>query len=99
MLKEGHKHLFGLHEVVLKNIDAYKQVSTITRTSFNPNGKDDAYSFLFSLFFLFAPSIVASSDSKSLDFYNVGMCSFSCYVDLAFYVMQCFEILRRVENK
>ncbi|KAH1119024.1 hypothetical protein GYH30_047708 [Glycine max] len=38
MLKEGHKHLFGLHEVVLKNIDAYKQVSTITRTSFNPNG-------------------------------------------------------------
>ncbi|KAG5102940.1 hypothetical protein JHK84_047909 [Glycine max] len=29
MLKEGHKHLFGLHEVVLKNIDAYKQTIQI----------------------------------------------------------------------
>ncbi|KAI3773900.1 hypothetical protein L1987_48439 [Smallanthus sonchifolius] len=38
MLKEGHKHLSGLDEVVLKNIDACKQLSTITRTSLGPNG-------------------------------------------------------------
>ncbi|KAL9323895.1 hypothetical protein ACSQ67_008752 [Phaseolus vulgaris] len=37
MLKEGHKHLSGLDEAVLKNIDACKQLSTITRTSLGPN--------------------------------------------------------------
>ncbi|XP_059647312.1 T-complex protein 1 subunit theta [Cornus florida] len=38
MLKEGHKHLSGLEEAVLKNIEACKQLSTITRTSLGPNG-------------------------------------------------------------
>ncbi|KAH9728428.1 CCT-theta [Citrus sinensis] len=38
MLKEGHKHMSGLDEAVLKNIDACKQLSTITRTSLGPNG-------------------------------------------------------------
>ncbi|KAL4354813.1 hypothetical protein GQ457_06G023890 [Hibiscus cannabinus] len=38
MLKEGHKHLSGLEEAVLKNIDACKQLSTITRTSLGPDG-------------------------------------------------------------
>ncbi|KAK7364654.1 hypothetical protein VNO80_13394 [Phaseolus coccineus] len=38
MLKEGHKHLSGLDEAVLKNMDARKQLSTITRTSLAPNG-------------------------------------------------------------
>ncbi|XP_004489709.1 T-complex protein 1 subunit theta-like [Cicer arietinum] len=38
MLKEGHKHLSGLDEAVLKNIDACKQLSIITRTSLGPNG-------------------------------------------------------------
>ena len=38
MLKEGHKHLSGLDEAVLKNIDACKQLSLITRTSLGPNG-------------------------------------------------------------
>lgn len=38
MLKEGHKHFSGLDEAVLKNIDACKQLSTITRTSLGPNG-------------------------------------------------------------
>nr|GEV10902.1 T-complex protein 1 subunit theta-like [Tanacetum cinerariifolium] len=37
MLKEGHKHLSGLDEAVIKNIDACKQLSTITRTSLGPN--------------------------------------------------------------
>ncbi|KAJ0014830.1 hypothetical protein Pint_20169 [Pistacia integerrima] len=37
MLKEGHKHLSGLDEAVLKNIDACKQLSAITRTSLGPN--------------------------------------------------------------
>ncbi|KAI3924394.1 hypothetical protein MKW98_032595 [Papaver atlanticum] len=38
MLKEGHKHFSGLDEAVMKNIDACKQLSTITRTSLGPNG-------------------------------------------------------------
>ncbi|KAJ8649678.1 hypothetical protein MRB53_002701 [Persea americana] len=38
MLKEGHRHLSGLDEAVLKNIDACKQLSVITRTSLGPNG-------------------------------------------------------------
>eukprot|EP00271_Cylindrocystis_brebissonii_P019724 TRINITY_DN6174_c0_g1_i1.p1 TRINITY_DN6174_c0_g1~~TRINITY_DN6174_c0_g1_i1.p1 ORF type:complete len:548 (+),score=131.42 TRINITY_DN6174_c0_g1_i1:240-1883(+) len=38
MLKEGHQHLSGLDEAVLKNIDACKQLSRITRTSLGPNG-------------------------------------------------------------
>ncbi|KAM5578371.1 hypothetical protein ABKV19_008600 [Rosa sericea] len=38
MLKEGHKHLSGLDEAVVKNIEACKQLSTIIRTSLGPNG-------------------------------------------------------------
>ncbi|GAB2268787.1 T-complex protein 1 subunit theta [Dionaea muscipula] len=38
MLKEGHRHLSGLDEAVLKNIDACKELSAITRTSLGPNG-------------------------------------------------------------
>ncbi|VFQ92741.1 unnamed protein product [Cuscuta campestris] len=38
MLKEGHKHLSGLDEAVLKNIGACKELSAITRTSLGPNG-------------------------------------------------------------
>nr|ATU32523.1 TCP1-like protein [Cymbidium ensifolium] len=38
LLKEGHKHLSGLDEAVLRNIDACKQLSVITRTSLGPNG-------------------------------------------------------------
>lgn len=41
MLKEGHKHLSGLEEAVLKNIDACKELAQITRTSMGPNGKGD----------------------------------------------------------
>ena len=49
MLKEGHKHLSGLDEAVLKNIDACKQLSTITRTSLGPNGM---YAITLSVHFL-----------------------------------------------
>lgn len=38
MLKDGHKHFSGLDEAVLKNIEACKQLSQITRTSLGPNG-------------------------------------------------------------
>lgn len=44
MLKEGHRHLSGLEEAVLKNIDACRELSAITRTSLGPNGE-----FRFSL--------------------------------------------------
>lgn len=38
MLKEGHKHFSGVEEAVMKNIDACKALSHITRTSLGPNG-------------------------------------------------------------
>lgn len=38
MLKDGYKHLTGLEESVLKNIEACKQLSHITRTSLGPHG-------------------------------------------------------------
>ncbi|CAD6262245.1 unnamed protein product [Miscanthus lutarioriparius] len=38
MLKEGHRHLSGLEEAGLKNIDACCELSAITRTSLGPNG-------------------------------------------------------------
>eukprot|EP00959_Pyramimonas_sp_CCMP1952_P396034 8297885-Pyramimonas_sp.AAC.3 len=38
MLKDGYKHLSGLEEAVLKNIEACKALSHITRTSLGPHG-------------------------------------------------------------
>ena len=38
LLKEGHKHYEGVDEAVAKNIEAVKQLSTITHTSLGPNG-------------------------------------------------------------
>jgi T-complex protein 1 subunit theta len=40
MLKDGHKHLSGLQEAVIKNIEACKELSMIARTSLGPNGED-----------------------------------------------------------
>lgn len=38
MLKDGHKHISGLEEAVMKNIEACKELSQIARTSLGPNG-------------------------------------------------------------
>lgn len=38
MLKEGYKHLSGVDEAVLKNLEACKQLSAMTKTSLGPNG-------------------------------------------------------------
>jgi len=38
LLKDGHKHFSGVDEAVMKNIEACKGLSTITRTSIGPNG-------------------------------------------------------------
>ena len=38
MLKEGHQHISGLEEAVMKNIEACKAISQIARTSLGPNG-------------------------------------------------------------
>lgn len=38
MLKEGYRHYAGLEEAILRNIDAAKELSQLTRTSFGPNG-------------------------------------------------------------
>ena len=39
MLKDGHQMFSGLDEAVLKNIDACKQLSLLTKTSMGPNGE------------------------------------------------------------
>jgi T-complex protein 1 subunit theta len=39
MLKEGHDHLSWLKEAMLKNIDAYRELSFITHTFLGPNGE------------------------------------------------------------
>eukprot|EP00871_Galdieria_phlegrea_P001047 jgi/Galph1/1943/GphlegSOOS_G588.1 len=38
MLKEGSKHLSGVEEAILKNIEACKDLASIVRTSMGPNG-------------------------------------------------------------
>jgi T-complex protein 1 subunit theta len=38
MLKDGHKQYSGVEGVVLRNVDACKKLSKITRTSLGPNG-------------------------------------------------------------
>eukprot|EP00696_Hemimastix_kukwesjijk_P000231 gnl/Hemi2/10333_TR3565_c0_g1_i1.p2 gnl/Hemi2/10333_TR3565_c0_g1~~gnl/Hemi2/10333_TR3565_c0_g1_i1.p2 ORF type:complete len:538 (-),score=214.23 gnl/Hemi2/10333_TR3565_c0_g1_i1:157-1770(-) len=38
LLKDGAKHLSGIDEAVLKNIEAVKEMAQITRTSMGPNG-------------------------------------------------------------
>jgi T-complex protein 1 subunit theta len=45
MLKEGHKHFSGINEATMKNIEACKGLSQITRTSMGPNG---AFTFALS---------------------------------------------------
>ncbi|KAJ2764411.1 T-complex protein 1 subunit theta, partial [Coemansia nantahalensis] len=40
LFKEGYKNLQGLEEVILRNIQATKEMSEITRTSFGPNGRN-----------------------------------------------------------
>lgn len=38
LLKEGSRHYSGLEEAILRNIDACKEISNMTKTSFGPNG-------------------------------------------------------------
>lgn len=38
LLKEGSRHFSGLEEAILRNIDACKEISNMTKTSFGPNG-------------------------------------------------------------
>lgn len=38
LLKEGTRHLAGVDEAVLKNIDAVREMSKISRTSLGPQG-------------------------------------------------------------
>lgn len=38
LLKDGTKHVTGLDENVLRNVDACRQLSAIVRTSLGPNG-------------------------------------------------------------
>lgn len=38
MLKEGHKHFSGLEEALLRNINACKEISKLTKSGLGPNG-------------------------------------------------------------
>eukprot|EP00898_Chlorokybus_atmophyticus_P006650 jgi/Chlat1/6987/Chrsp56S06683 len=38
LLKEGHRHLSGLEEAVIKNLEACRQLAAMTRTSLGPHG-------------------------------------------------------------
>ena len=38
LLKDGTKHLTGLEEAVIRNIEACIKLSNITKTSLGPNG-------------------------------------------------------------
>jgi T-complex protein 1 subunit theta len=38
LLKEGYRHYVGLQEAILRNIEACKELSQMTRTSYGPNG-------------------------------------------------------------
>ncbi|KAJ2396435.1 T-complex protein 1 subunit theta [Coemansia sp. RSA 2603] len=40
LFKEGYKNLQGLEEVIFRNIQATKEMSELTRTSFGPNGRN-----------------------------------------------------------
>jgi T-complex protein 1 subunit theta len=51
LLKEGHRHLSGLEEAVLKNIDACRELAVITRTSYGPNGESPPACSCFVLVF------------------------------------------------
>ena len=43
LLKEGTKHLSGVSEACLQNIDAVRQLANILRTSLGPNGTNYCY--------------------------------------------------------
>jgi T-complex protein 1 subunit theta len=38
LLKEGTKHLIGVNEAVLQNIEAVKELAAIIKTSLGPQG-------------------------------------------------------------
>ncbi len=38
LLKEGTKYLQGVNEAIIKNLEAVKELSVVTRTSMGPNG-------------------------------------------------------------
>eukprot|EP00164_Ancoracysta_twista_P002001 GFYU01002639.1.p1 GENE.GFYU01002639.1~~GFYU01002639.1.p1 ORF type:complete len:544 (+),score=202.27 GFYU01002639.1:100-1731(+) len=38
LLKDGAKHLSGIHEAIMKNIEAVKELAQLTRSSYGPNG-------------------------------------------------------------
>lgn len=38
LFKEGYKHLQGIEEAVLRNIQAVAELSDLVKTSFGPNG-------------------------------------------------------------
>ncbi|CAL9149299.1 unnamed protein product [Musa hybrid cultivar] len=54
-LRKGIECLIGLDEAVLKNIEACRQLSAITRKSLGPNGDISALKFSYEIlmFFLF----------------------------------------------
>ncbi|CUA69300.1 T-complex protein 1 subunit theta [Rhizoctonia solani] len=40
LFKDGYKHLQGIEEAVMRNIQAVGELSDLVRTSFGPNGRN-----------------------------------------------------------
>lgn len=47
LLKDGSKHIQGVDAAVLRNIEAVKNLSNITKTSLGPNGTNFACIYIF----------------------------------------------------
>jgi T-complex protein 1 subunit theta len=43
LFKDGYKHLQGLDDAVLRNIQAVNELSNTVRTSFGPNGASHTF--------------------------------------------------------
>ena len=46
LLKKGFKHFSGVEEAIMRNIEAAKKLSDITKTSLGPNGMNKLVSVL-----------------------------------------------------
>lgn len=47
LASKGHRHFSGLEEALLKNINACKEISNMTKTSLGPNGERESLSHHF----------------------------------------------------
>jgi hypothetical protein len=70
LLKDGFKHYTGAEESILKNIDAIKELGSMTRTSYGPNGMNKfIVNQLEKLFLTKDSGIMLREVNKNLSFF------------------------------